>query len=44
MAAFARAVDQISWWIEEQLGIAFDFPTIAYLGPSAWIGFRSLVV
>lgn len=36
MAAFARAVDRCSWWLEEQLGRAVDFPTIAYLGPSLW--------
>ncbi|MCJ1242991.1 hypothetical protein MMC30_000187 [Trapelia coarctata] len=34
MAAFARAVDRVSWWMEEQLGSAVDFPTIAYLGPT----------
>ena len=31
--AFARAVDNCSWWIEQNLGRARGFPTIAYMGP-----------
>ena len=34
MATFARTIDRVSWWLEEQLGKATGFPTVAYLGPS----------
>ena len=34
METFARGVDRLAWWLEEQLGKAVDFPSIAYLGPS----------
>lgn len=43
MATFARAVDRLSWWLEEQLGSAVEFPTIAYLGPCVWIHISSLM-
>jgi len=43
MASIARAVDRISWWLDEQLGSAVGFPTIAYLGPSTWADVISLV-
>jgi hypothetical protein len=30
----ARAVDRMSWWLDQELGPALNFPTFAYLGAS----------
>ncbi|KAI0120267.1 hypothetical protein F4776DRAFT_633434 [Hypoxylon sp. NC0597] len=30
---FARAVDRFAWYIDEQLGRGYGFPTLTYLGP-----------
>ncbi|KAI1293197.1 hypothetical protein F5Y03DRAFT_374470 [Xylaria venustula] len=32
-AEFAQAVDRCSWFIDQQLGLGIDFPSLVYLGP-----------
>ncbi|KAI0543172.1 hypothetical protein GGR58DRAFT_509903 [Xylaria digitata] len=32
-ADFARAVDRCSWFINQELGVGIEFPTLAYIGP-----------
>ena len=42
ISQFARAVNEVAWRIESELGKSTHFDTIAYIGPSQWLSQSTL--